>query len=208
MKPAQDHGNGSVPFRSGSTVTSSTTPAGVPRVRGAKLRRNRPCTSFEFRWTGFRVFDSVARATLNRYVRGQIADEALLIAGFSLLISHHACSGVQSKARRCRAASPGVSWFQCRRILLRPTRLASVHRNPGHFHGLVQVEVLVRPRQQHRQVRIEGSDNFLDGLDQLQRAPLDRNIKTIRATGCWASGIYTKSMGSLPSLAPLPTGWY
>jgi hypothetical protein len=42
----------------------------------------------------------------------------------------------------------------------------------------------------------------------LQRAPLDRNIKTIRATGCWASGIYTKSMGSLPSLAPLPTGWY
>ena len=67
-----------MPFRSGSTVTSSTTPAGVPRVRGAKLRRNRPCTSFEFRWTGFRVFDSYGCATFHRYVRDQIAEGVVL----------------------------------------------------------------------------------------------------------------------------------
>ena len=42
------------------------------------IQRYRPCASFEFRWTGCRVFDSVCCATLNRYGKGQIAEGVVL----------------------------------------------------------------------------------------------------------------------------------
>jgi Transcriptional regulator PadR-like family/FtsX-like permease family len=54
----------------------------------------------------------------------------------------------------------------------RPTAPVVTHQVDGNswpFHSPVQVEVRVGPGLEHRQVRIEGADNFLHGLDQLQR---------------------------------------